>query len=271
MKLIDFETLFESKLSQYMRENAGKYTEEQWEKLIPKLYQRFGDTLIKAAGATPRAFFEKMSDEELASYLSACVREGISVSDFLVRELEKRECPDELSALVDGDSEELSLAVLNAAGESLKAGELCFSVLTGEFPPSVKDAAADKLRSLSLEPFLEKAIACYREKRGGEYLLELLSSGEVKDDRIFDILMDALRSAGERTDVVAGYVARYGDERALETLLELIDREETGFVAYRELLCAIEALGGHYEKKRDFSLDKDFQRIKEDSEKENKK
>lgn len=268
MKLIDFESLFDKKLAQYMKENAGKYTEEQWEKLIPKLYQSYGDTFIKAAGATPRAYFAGMSDAELCLYLKECVKENLSVSDFLLREIEKRDCPKELCALLEGAEEALSLVILDAAGESDRAGELFFSVLVGDAPASVKDAAAEKLKRFSMQPFLDRAIECYRKSLGREYLLELFSSCGLSDDRILEIFLEELKKADENLPVIAGLVARYGDERALDVLLELIDREETGFVAFRELLCAIEALGGHYEKKRDFSSDKDFLRVKEHSEKD---
>ena len=44
VKLVDFDGMFDSRLSEYMTENAGKYTEKQWEAKIPKLYAKFGDT-----------------------------------------------------------------------------------------------------------------------------------------------------------------------------------------------------------------------------------
>ena len=36
-KLIDFDGLFDERLAQYMQENAKKYTEKQWETIIPRL------------------------------------------------------------------------------------------------------------------------------------------------------------------------------------------------------------------------------------------
>ena len=35
MKLIDFDGLFDEKLTQYMEENKNKYTEKQWRTLFP--------------------------------------------------------------------------------------------------------------------------------------------------------------------------------------------------------------------------------------------
>ena len=41
MKLIDFDGLFDEKLTQYMSENKNKHTEKEWENVIPKLYKKF--------------------------------------------------------------------------------------------------------------------------------------------------------------------------------------------------------------------------------------
>ena len=56
----------------------------------------------------------------------------------------------------------------------------------------------------------------------------------------------------------AGYLAAYGDERALEHLLKRIEREDINFVEFQELKYAIEALGGEYDTPRDFTNDKDY-------------
>ena len=65
-KLIDFDGLFDEKLAEYIRRNPKKYTEKQWENVIPKLYRQFGDTYVAVAGATPKQYYAEMSDEELA-------------------------------------------------------------------------------------------------------------------------------------------------------------------------------------------------------------
>ena len=69
--LIDFDGLFEEKLSEYIRMNAGKYSEKQWENIIPKLYQQFGDIYVAKAGATPKGYYAAMSDEVISAALLA--------------------------------------------------------------------------------------------------------------------------------------------------------------------------------------------------------
>ena len=63
MKPIDFDGLFDKKLAKYIRENAGKFTEKQWEDKIPVLYQKFGDTYLKSIDASPRGYYQRMSDQ----------------------------------------------------------------------------------------------------------------------------------------------------------------------------------------------------------------
>ena len=94
MKPIDLDGLFDEKLALYMEENKGKYTERQWENLIPALYRKFGDTYVAKIRATPKAYYAAMSDEELVSTFSAHFAEHIPVPDFLCSELEKRDCTE---------------------------------------------------------------------------------------------------------------------------------------------------------------------------------
>ena len=58
--------------------------------------------------------------------------------------------------------------------------------------------------------------------------------------------------------IASGYLAAYGDERALPILLRKIEDRSIGFVEFQELKYAIEALGGEYNEPRDFSTDKDY-------------
>ena len=61
--------------------------------------------------------------------------------------------------------------------------------------------------------------------------------------------------------MLAGYLASYGDERALPYLLDKIDEEGISYVEFQELKYAIEALGGEYTKQRDFSGDEYYELI----------
>ena len=253
-KLIDFDGLFDQKLSEYMEENFGKYTEKQWESLIPKLYKSFGDTYLKSAGNTPKGYYAEMGDEELVEALAAHVREGVPVSDFLCNELQSRGCPDGLLRLMKSGEEELVTLSVNLAGDSVKAFDVYFDLLTGDLDAEVKDTVVERLKG-DADAAKERAIELYQKHVEREYMLEILSRCKQRDDRVFEILMTAFRTSPDELPMHASYLASYGDERALPVLLNFIDRDETNYLEYQELKYAIEALGGEYTRVRDFSND----------------
>ena len=259
-KLIDFDELFDRKLAQYMEEHAGEYTDKQWEDLIPRLYRNFGDTLIKSVGTTPKGYYAEMTDEELVDTLKEHHKEGVSVSDFLCRELESRGCPDALLALMQEAEGELLTLTINLAGSSKKALPVYLDILLKTEDEELKDTVTEYLKG-NADAVKERVLALYREGVEREYMLEILSRCKQKDDEVFEILLNEFRTAPDDIPMHASYLASYGDERALPVLLDYIDRDETNYLEYQELKYAIEALGGEYNKVRDFSADPYFQEI----------
>ena len=82
------------------------------------------------------------------------------------------------------------------------------------------------------------------------------------DDRVFDILVAEFAKNQKEIPLYAGYLAKYGDKRALPFLLASIEKEKISYADFEELRFAIEALGGEYTKERDFSADKTYKKIK---------
>jgi hypothetical protein len=103
----------------------------------------------------------------------------------------------------------------------------------------------------------DKAKTFYEQAIATEYMLEILSRVKERDENIFELLLKEFRTF-DNVATRAGYLAAYGDERALPYLLERIDDRTIGFVEFQELKYAIESLGGEYNEPRDFSEDKDF-------------
>ena len=92
-----------------------------------------------------------------------------------------------------------------------------------------------------------------------------MSRSIVPSEKVFTILINEFRSDPENIPMHASYLAAYGDTRALEYLLDKIDEEGISFIEYKELLLAIESLGGCYDKKRDFSSDPYYKLLTENS------
>ncbi len=257
MKLIDFDGMFDEKLALYMSQNKDKHTEREWENVIPKLYKKFGDTRIAKIGCTPKEYYAKMSGEELIETLKAHLSEEVPVSDFLCGEMETRGLTSLLLPLLESEDEAAVSYAINLIGEDEEAFDAYFDILIkNRLTEDIRSDVTDVLRTHA-DGVKAKTLSLYREGKAVEYTLEILSRVKERDEEVFTVLLEAFRSA-EETSTRAGYLAAYGDERALPYLLKRIEDRGIGFVEFQELKYAIEALGGEYNEPRDFTNDKDY-------------
>ncbi len=257
MKLIDFDGMFDEKLAQYMAQNKNKHTEREWEDVIPKLYKKFGDTRIAKIGCTPKEYYAKMSGEELLACLKAHLEEEVPVPEFLCNEMEDRGLTSLLLPLLEREDEAAVSYAINLIGEDEAAFDSYFSILAkNRLTEDIRSDITDILR-VHADEVKEEALSLYKQGVAVEYTLEILSRAQKKEERIFEILLNEFRNA-EETSRRAGYLAAYGDERALPYLLGRIEDKSIGFVEFQELKYAIEALGGEYDDPRDFTADKDY-------------
>ena len=260
MKLYDFDGMFDEKLSEYIAKNAGKYKEEEWEDIIPRLYQKFGDTKIKSLGKTPREFYAEMSDTDIIRCLKAHVREDVPVSEFLCNEIESRNLVESLLPMLDGGDSEREYA-MNMIGSDDRAIKKYLQMLVATDDTDLKNRCVDLIKEKA-DLVVKEALDNYQNGVETEYMCEILSRSVIRDERIFEILIKEFRGDVENIPMHASYLAAYGDERALPYLLDKIDEEGISFIEYQELKFAIEALGGEYEKERDFSSDPYYQLIR---------
>ena len=260
MKLYDFDGMFDEKLSEYIAKNVGKYKEEEWEDIIPRLYQKFGDTKIKSLGKTPREFYAEMSDTDLIRCLKAHIREDVPVSEFLCNEIEGRKLADSLLPMLDGTDSEREYA-MNMIGADDRAIKKYLDMLVATDDTDLKNRCVDLIKEKA-DLVVKEALENYENGVETEYMCEILSRSVIRDERIFEILLKEFRGDVENIPMHASYLASYGDERALPYLLDKIDEEGISFIEYQELKFAIEALGGEYEKERDFSSDPYYQLIR---------
>ncbi len=259
MKLYDFDGMFDEKLSEYVKKNADKYREKEWEDIIPKMYARFGDTVIKSLGKSPNQYYADMDDNQLVAQLRAHLKQGVAVSEFLCNAIESRKPEKLLIPLLSGTEDEIAYA-LNLLGASREALPEYMRLLTTSESEDVRNTCVDNVKEFA-DDVKEQALDFYKKGVQREYMLEILSRCVMRDERIFDILIKEFRT-GDDVPMHASYLAAYGDERALEYLLDKIDEEGITFIEYQELKYAIESLGGSYEKERDFSNDPYYQAIK---------
>ncbi|MBE7080906.1 MAG: hypothetical protein E7371_06705 [Clostridiales bacterium] len=259
MKLIDFDGLFDEKLTQYMEENKNKYTEKQWEDVIPKLYKKFGDTYVAKIKCTPKEYYAKMTNEQLAETLSAHLHEDIPVPEFLCMEIETRGEANTLLPLLNSEDTQTVSYAINLLGDDVRAFDAYFTILTeNRLSEDIRSDVTDIFR-IHADEVKDLAYDTYIKGVAKEYMLEILSRVKGREERVFDALLQAFLTSDEtQSPVRAGYLAAYGDERALPHLMKRIEDRSIGFVEFQELKYAIEALGGEYNEPRDFTADKDY-------------
>lgn len=263
MEIIDFDELFNNKIAKTIEKHAGERTEAEWEDYIAEAYAKYGDTYIPKIGKTPRQYFAEMSNSRLVETLKECLLQGVPVSDFLCEEIEKRGVFPELLSLLEETDEELVHYAVNLIGaDGAALGRYTQMLASDAYDEHIKDALSDVLKQRADDVLEEILPLVGTENR--PYALEILSKLHKKDERAYRALLSAFFE-GEDVPLYAGYLASYGDERALEPLLKEIEREDIGYFAFQELKFAIEALGGEYGGSRDFSDDPEYRAIKEAS------
>ena len=240
-----------------MSENKEKHSEKKWESIIPKLYQKFGDTHIAKIGCTPKEYYARMSDTELVETLSAHLAKEVPVPEFLCNEIENRGEVETLLPLLSSDDAQTVSYAINLIGEDSRAFDIYFSILEeNRLDEDVRSDLADILR-VHADEVKARALEIYRKGKAKTYMLEILSRVRERSEEVYGLLVSEFNAADD-CSLCAGYLAAYGDENALPILLRRIEDRSIGFVEFQELKYAIEALGGEYNEPRDFSNDKDY-------------
>ena len=261
-KLYDFDKLFDEKLAAYLSQKGNRYTEEEWEDIIPRLYQKFGDTVIKSIGTTPVRYYAEMDEDVLIGVLMRHLKEKVPVSDFLTKALEKKGCSQRILPLLESEDEDVVLYAIGFLGDDERAFSGYLSILASvSSTDAEKERAFDVLESHA-DAVKKQALAYYYEDTSRDVMLELLSKIRQKDDIVYQVILDEFLMHLEDIPKYAELLASYGDARAIPVLLEQIKRDDVTFVEFRELKYAIEALGGEYGEERDFSSDPNYQRIR---------
>lgn len=166
-----------------------------------------------------------------------------------------------LIPLLDGSEAEREYAVhlIGSDGRAIK--KYMQMLISPDIGGDLKNSLVDNIKEKA-DLVTAEAVENYERGAEREYMLEIMSRSVIRDDKIFEILMKEFRTDPDNLPMHASYLAAYGDERALDCLLDKIDEEGISFIEYKELLLAIESLGGTYDKERDFSSDPYYQLLK---------
>ncbi len=267
MKIIDIDKLFDEYISNYVYANIGKVKPEEIENQMPVLYGEFGDKPLKELdGKTPNTYYKEYTVSQLLTALKEHLEKGVSVSDFLCEAITGADGADKAiyNELCQENGEEFILYLLNFLNDigSDIASARYLELILWDYSETIRELATE-LSYKFADKEKESILSAYKDadETRRACLVDILSHASF-DDRIFTILLDEFIKHPDNVPLHAGYLAKYGDDRALPFLETAIENEKISYVDFEELRFAIEALGGEYNKPRDFSNDKSFKKIK---------
>lgn len=260
--MIDFDKSFEEYAVKWFDAHKDDFaTPDYMEAELPELYERWADEPEeRLGGRSPRGYFEDISDpDELVGML----RDSKEPCSLLTDRLARAEGVDKgLLGIINSDCEcQIRMTAMNLLNER---GVYPFDVYAGW----LRDGNVDSdVRELAVEIMADNAALA------ADLLFPLLDGADTelktliaeilvnapKDERTYRLLTDLFLNGGN-IPLYAGYIGKYGDERAAAMLYRALD--DCNYLEYLEIKNAIERMGGVVDDDRDFSDDMYYKAIK---------
>lgn len=252
--IINFDQQFASYTSQWLKDHQGEYKNyDEMESDIPRIYLSFLNTRADwLSGITPGAYFTQYEDPKvLVDWLISYCRAEIPVPDLLTEQIENVGKPCEkrlLELLKDEENPEearmLAVSILRDLGSELPKMLYITWQMNRNEKDELKDHALESLTEMGkkvVQPILQNIQSA--NQYGQEALMEVLSHFP-GDERILHYAMKLFQEAPDNRALMAGYLARLGDERALPLLTDAAQEPGLRYLTYIEIRNAIEMLGG---------------------------
>ncbi|MBE5732663.1 MAG: hypothetical protein E7353_06455 [Clostridiales bacterium] len=263
--MIDFDQLFTEYLQQWMENNSSLTPDEMEDKAV-SLFDEWKEIVYEELGGiSPKQYFEKItSPKELVQMLVSIAEEGNSPSALLLDRIAETDCNEELSKVINGDySAEVKIEAINLLSEIGANHPL------NKYVEILADENEDEgLRELCVEVMSQDANsvseALYSLLPNAGYALkgliaEILVNAK-QDERTYVLLEDLFKN-GNNVPLYAGFIGKYGDERAMMYLYKALDN--CNYADFTEIRNAIEQLGGTVDDEyRDFSSDPYYKALK---------
>ncbi len=254
MRLIDFDAEFTRYLTEWAEENRDSYAHaDDMEKDLPSVYDAFLDTPAAwLDGQAPGDYFGAYTNaEELCGILSEYVAANIGVPDMLLSRIadlgQASEKP--LYACVQDtyrprEERMLAISLLRDIGSFAPLKLFVRWQVTHEEDDELCDNAIESLEEMGDAAVPDMLLALEDADDAAQEALLSVLSRHPGDERIYHGLIRLFGLHPERRAILAAYLGRLGDDRALPILMEAAASEETGYLDFIELRSAIEGLGG---------------------------
>lgn len=262
MNIIDFDARFTEVLNRWIEDNRGRFRRpEDMEDEVPDVYLRWLNTPADwLEGCAPGSYFERFSDSaELCKLMCEYINEGVPVPDPLLDRLAElgREGPVlalALDAQAPLEARMHAVELLRQMESSAPMVEYLRWQVERKEPLELMDNALESLRLMGAavaKPAKTAFLAA--DEQGREALLDVLCDYPGDPD-VFAFALERFRTQKDKRALYAGYLAKLGDDHALEALLEVAESDDVTYVDFIEIRSAIERLGSEAPV-RDFSHD----------------
>ena len=254
MPIINFDEHFADFMSAWMKGHEGEYeTFDQMEEDMPRIYMAFLNTRAKWLGnVTPGAYFTQFEDPKvLVDWMRQYCEERTPVPDLLLEQITAvgRPCEKRLLELLKDEEapDEARMIAVNLLREMESTLPKMLYIrwqLDRDGEDELKDNAVESLTAMGdcvVQPILQELPKA--NAAGEEALMEVLSHFP-GNEQSFKLALKLFNERKERRALFAGYLAKMGDDRALDTLIAAAGEEKLPYLTFIEIRNAIEELGG---------------------------
>ncbi|MHC1786734.1 MAG: hypothetical protein AB9880_06715 [Christensenellales bacterium] len=267
MQCIDFDREFARFTRTWMEaqeDEAG--SPDDLEAQMPEVYARFLDSPADwLSGEKPGAFFDKWDDPDLlVDWIGDYLKQRVSLPDMLlnrVTALGDAAAPALMGMLLDAgataEKQMLAIGLLRETGSLLPMQQYIDWQCERRYEDELCDNALESLEGMGEEALPGMLEALEGASHAGQEALLSILSRYPGDERILEKLLELFLLHPERRAILAAYLGRLGDLRALPVLREAANDEGLGYLDYIEIRSAIEALGGEAPE-REFDEDAEY-------------
>lgn len=273
MKCINFDHQFELYAAEWIKKNAEKYKNNMdiIEMMMPDVYMEF---LSKPAqwlgGKSPDRYFAQFKDAQmLVDLMCQYEQEKVPVPDLLLERITElgKKSEKALIALfgkpgIEKAAEMTAISLLRELESIAPMQQYIDFIATLQEPDEKGDMCAESLENMGacvVEPIL--AALDKAGETGREIFADILCNYP-GDDRIFALLMERFASQHDKKALFASYLAKFGDDRAIDALHAAAMERDINYLDFVEISSAIEALGGERPAEREFSGDPYYESLK---------
>lgn len=273
MKCIDFDSHFNKYVQRWMTENRAKYKNvDEMEAQMPDVYLKWinipADWLD---GQTPALYFEQYDDPKmLCKWMLKYIRSNIPLPDQLLERIAALgEAAVEPLMDIAFDRDQSDEARMSAMGtleqiQSEKPMPKLISLIehAHDDETELSNLAGEML--VGLGPQVSASVVDAMVGARPEHGLVLLdvACNFPGDPRIYDYAVRLLRAMPDRRALIASYLGKLGDARAIDELMPLLELQELNYLDYLEIRDAIEELGGEVKTEREFAGDEYYESMK---------